>query len=631
MVRLLLCTCIAIIIGETVTAQSLYMSRDVQAAFKKETRALNGKPGKNYWQNKARYTINITAALPSRTIQGTEEISYLNNSPDTLSSLVLKLFMNIHKAGAGRINGVAEDYLTKGVTIDGFSVNGKKMNWRELPYAQTWQQVGLPAALLPKDSVHLSINWHYDLSLQSGREGMIDSTTYYLAYFYPRIAVYDDYNGWDYMDFTDQQEFYSDFNDYTVNLTVPKDYIVWGTGTLLNAPEVLQPEILRRYTSSLTSDTTITIASKDEVLGKKVTAQNASNTWRFTASDIPDMAFAISNHYVWDGASVLVDDAAGRRASVQSAYNDTAKDFHYMVQFGRHSLGWFSHNWPGVPYPYEKSTIVQGYADMEYPMMVNDGTTPDTTFSRFVAEHEIAHTYFPFYMGINETRYGFMDEGWATALEYLIGLNDLGKERADRFFKQFRVAGWINTPASDQDLPIITPGDVLRNASYGNNAYGKPALGYLAVKDMLGDVLFKKCLQEYMSRWHGKHPIPWDFFHSFNDAAGKNLNWFWSNWYFSNNYIDMSVKSVTQTATGLSLAITNIGGMAAPVNVNVTYTDGTKESFHQTPSIWQLNQKEAKVTVATKKKIQSLTLDGDIFMDADTSNNTWPSKSNKGF
>src|SRR5665213_3657046 len=209
------------------------------------------------------------------------------------------------------------------------------------------------------------------------------------------------------------------------------------------------------------------------MIGKKVTQQNATNAWHFKAENIPDMTFALSDHYDCDAASVVVDDATHRRASVQSAFNDTAADFHHMVEYGQHSLDWLSHNWPGVPYPYEKSTIVQGSADMEYPMMVNDGSNADTTFSRFVVEHEIAHTYFPFYMGINETRYGFMDEGWATTFEYLIGIADVGKAREDSLYSDFRVQSWISDPSPVEDIPIITPEDMLKRPAYGHNAYGK--------------------------------------------------------------------------------------------------------------------------------------------------------------
>ena len=604
------------------TTSSLYMPRDVQAAFRKGTRSPDGRPGPNYWQNRARYDIAITALPPDRTIRGSEDITYFNNSPDTLNNPVIRLLLNVHKPGATRGGSASADYLTSGVHIDTLIVNRQPVAWPGGDNPSTAQRFKLPTPLLPHDSVHLTFKWHYEISKESGREGMIDSTTWFLAYFYPRVAVFDDYNGWDTMPFTDVQEFYSDFNDYDVAITVPANYVVWGTGTLLNPSEVLTPTTLQRYTQSLTSDQPITVASKAEMLAKAVTRQSR-NTWRFRATDIPDMTYNLSDHYVWDAGSVVVDDATHRRASVQAAYNDTAADFHRMVSFGQHALGWLSRNWPGVPYPYEKSTIVEGFAGMEYPMMVNDESYADTVFSRFVAEHEIAHTFFPFYMGINESRYAFMDEGWATTFEYLIGTADLGKPRASEFFKRFRVNGWSGNPSALEDLPIITPADALAPRAYGDNAYGKPALGYLALKDMLGDAAFGNALHAFMDRWHGKHPIPWDFFNTVNNVTGQNLDWFWQNWFFNNGFIDFAVGGVTKTGDGYNVVIDNVGGMAAPLDIEAHYGDGSSETLHQTSAIWRANPHRATVTVPTRKTLQSLSLPTGIWVDADSTNNRW--------
>jgi len=610
----------------SLNAQDLYMSRDVKQAYKNGTRSMDGKPGKNYWQNHGRYAITITAMPPGRTVKGTETITYINNSPDTLRSPSIKLFLNIHKPGAPREFGATPDYLTPGVHVDECKVNGQTIQVRSDQFVFTNLPVKLPRPLLPHDSVQFSFDWHYEISLRSGREGMIDSTTYFLAYFYPRVAVYDDYNGWDRMPFMESHEFYSDFNDYDVTINVPKNYIVVGTGTLQHPENLLQPTFLKRYNESFTSDQTIQIVTKQDWQAKNITTQNAVNSWRFSSVNVPDVAFGISDHFNWDGCSVVVDDATRRRAGAFAAYNDTAADYHHVAQYARHSLDWLSHHWPGIPYPYEKTTVFQGYAGMEYPMMANDESYEDTTFSRFVAEHEIAHTYMPFYMGINETRYGFMDEGWATTFEILIGRADLGVEKAEETYKQFRVEGWINDPSPGEDVPIVGPGDNRIGQALGDNEYGKASLGYLAMKDLLGDELFKKCLHEYMNRWHGKHPLPWDFFFTFNDVAKKNLNWFWSNWFFSHNYIDLAIKSTTRLGNDYSVTIENIGGMAAPVNIIANYSDGTKESFHQTPVIWQSNQGKATVKISSKKKVESISLDGGIFMDADTTNNTWKEK-----
>ena len=607
-------------------AQQLQMPLEIKSTYKKGTRSKDGMPGKNYWINSGRYDIAITSTPPDRQIKGKEKIVYYNNSPDILKSIVFKLILNIHKPGSLRGRDVSPDYLTSGVHIDNFSINGKEQKWIDPDGHNTWQEVKLIDALNPKDSIEFNIDWHYEISLKSNREGMIDSTTYYLAYFYPRVAVYDDYNGWDKMDFNDRQEFYNDFNDYTFSVTVPKDYLVWATGDLQNADEVLQPDYAKKLKESCTTDDILHIVTKSDLQKKKITAQNETNTWKWKANHVSDVALCISDHYVWDASSVMVDSSANRRASVQSAFNDTARDFHSMVGFGREALNWFSYNWPGVRYPYSKTTVVQGYADMEYPMMVNDASTSSLDDARFTVEHEIAHTWFPFYMGINETRYGFMDEGWATTFEYLIGVHDLGKKNSEEAYKKFRVYKWKNDRSPYAIIPIITPADALTGTPSSYNQYVKPSLGYLAVKDLLGDVVFRKCLHGYIDHWNGKHPIPWDFFNIFNTLSGKNLNWFWKSWFFESGNINLAIQSVENSKNGNQIVLKNIGGFPAPVDINITYADGTKGSFHQTPAIWGKNIHTTTVNIPGSKKISSVELDGGIFMDADKADNSWKAK-----
>ena len=616
--------------------QSLYVPRDVRLAYINGTRSPDGRPGPHYWQNSGRYEISIDAAPPDRTIRGSEKITYFNNSPDTLRVIVIRLTVNVHKPGAVRLDTEDSTYLNPGVQIDSYAENGQQRPWRNQQFDGTWKNIRLATPLPPRDSLRLDIDWHYLASLKSSREGMIDSTTYFLAYSYPRIAVYDDYKGWDRMDFTDQQEFYNDFSDYILHVRVPRNFIVWATGDLLDPNDVLQPAYARKLAASFTSDAIVRIASPADVAAGAVTTQHPVNTWTWKADHITDMTFALSDHFAWDASSVVVDDATGRRASVQSAYNDTARDYHHMVEFGRHALDWLSHHWPGVPYPFPKTTIVQGYADMEYPMMVNDNTNEDPDFTRFVAEHELAHSWFPFYMGINESRYGFMDEGWATTFELLISRIDLGTEKAEENYKDFRVNYYTYDPSAEEDLPIITPANALKGISYGTNAYGKPSLAYLAVKDLLGDELFAKCLHTYMDRWHGRHPIPWDFFYSFNDASGKNLNWFWNNWFFTGNYLDIGIDSVSEENASLGgkmhhvaiITIRNIGGFAIPFDIVLHYTDGTSSVKHEIPGIWEKDQRLATlwVDIDKGKQIASVDLKTGIFVDANPKDNVWKAK-----
>jgi hypothetical protein len=609
---------LALLFSITSQAQELYMPRNIKMAYDKGTRALDGRPGKKYWQNKGKYDMTLTVTPNDKAVKGTETIAYTNNSPDTLHQLAIRFVNNIHKPESPRAHEVGSDFLTTGLSISSFMINGQTYAI-DAKYWGTAEGVQLKTPIKPGETANLKIGWSYPLSKQSGREGQLDSTTFFVAYSFPRVSVYDDYNGWDLIPHMDKVEFYNDFNDYQFSVKAPKNYVVWATGDLKNADEVLQPKFAERLKKSYTSDEVTAIANAGEMAKGEVTKQNAWNTWKFSAEHITDVTFALSNHYIWDAGSVIVDPKTKRRSSVQSAYDAKATDFTHGVEWAKLALSWFSANWPGVPYPFSKMTVVQGFADMEYPMMVNDTSTPDMEFSQFVMNHEIAHTYFPFYMGINETLYAHMDEGWATTLEYLISCDQLGKEKAAENYKHFRVQRWIGSTAAENAFPVITPA----TSGSGNNNYVKPSLAYLGLKDMLGDEPFKKYMHAYMERWNGKHPIPWDFFYTMNDVSKQDLNWYWNNWFFSNNYIDLAIDKVSIKGTDYMVALNNPGGFAIPFDVKITYADGTKQVIHQTPIVWKANQKAVAVQFNGKKVVSSIIIDGGIYMDATPADNDW--------
>ncbi|MCI3937666.1 M1 family metallopeptidase [Chryseobacterium aahli] len=595
-----------------ISAQELYMPRNIKKAYENGTRDISGAPGKNYWQNKGIYNVEVKVDSKTKIVSGNETIVYSNNSQDDLNELAIRFVNNLHKPESPRSGSVSKDFLSSGLKIKSFIVDGSAYYVNSESWG-TVEKVKLKTALKSKSKAEVKIEWEYPLSVQSGREGQIDSETFYVAYSFPRISVYDDYNGWDMLPHSDRQEFYNDFNDYSFAISAPKNYVVWSTGDFLNPEEVLQPEYLNRFKNSLTSNEIIHIANEAEMKSGKVTKNNKWNIWKFKANNITDFCFALSNHYVWDGSSVQLKT---KRASVQAGYKAGAKDFEHYVEWMRYNLDWFSKNWPGVEYPYPVMTAIQGYADMEYPMMINDTSIPDDLQdARLTADHEIAHTYFPFYMGINETRYAFMDEGWATTLEYLIGIDENGKDAAEKFYKNFRVKKWINDASAEQDQPIITMSTQVSGAGYGNNSYVKSSLSYLALKDYLGDDLFKKALHHYMDNWNGKHPIPWDYFYSMNTGSGKNLNWFFNNWFYTNYYIDLKITNATQQKGKLVVKVDNVGGFAVPFDVVVTYEDQSVEKTHFTPQIWENDQKKAMISISTKKKVKSVMLDGGLFMD----------------
>ncbi|MCZ2459691.1 MAG: M1 family metallopeptidase [Chitinophagales bacterium] len=614
MVRNILLLLSVIFMAGSLEAQQLYVPRNIQKAINNGTRTLDGKPGKNYWQNEGVYDMKIKVTPETRIVSGSETIVYSNNSPDTLKTIAIRFVNNLQKPNSPKGGYAPDAALDSGLTITSFKINGEVYNQN----ARNWGTVGtvrLKQPLLPHSKATLEIDWHYPLSKVDGREGQINPTTFYAAYSYPRVSVYDDYNGWDMLDHTGRQEFYNDFNDYKYSVTAPKNYIVYGTGDLLNPDEVLQPEISKRLKQSYTSDDVIHIANKQEVDEGKVTLQNDWNTWKFSADHITDVCFAFSKTYVWDGGSVVVDKKTGRRASLQAAYNDNAKDFKESVKWAQFSMDFFSNQWPGVAYPYPKMTAFQGHADMEYPMMVNDASVSNFAFARLLQDHEMAHTYFPFYMGINETRYAFMDEGWATTFEYLAGIAESGKETADNFYKGFRSGSYIRNISSENDQPIITQSSQQAGMGYSSNSYGKASLSYLALKDYLGDELFKKALHYYMDQWHGKHPIPWDYFGAMNAGSGKNLNWFFNNWFFTNNYVDLKISEVKKTSGGYNVTVANAGGFAIPFDVVVEYPDGKTKATHFTPAIWQKNEKVQTLKIPASGKVKSIKIDNGVFVD----------------
>ncbi|MBF8456208.1 M1 family metallopeptidase [Kaistella sp. G5-32] len=592
-------------------AQELYIPRNIKKAYENQTRSKEGKTGKNYWQNGGNYAIDFTVNPATKIVSGTELIDYSNNSPDSLKTLVIRFVTNLHKATSPRSSKVSKDFLSEGLKIKSLSINGQNYKINSDDW-ETFYELKLNTALLPKSKNQIKIEWEYQLSKESGREGQIDENTLFCAYAYPRISVYDDYNGWDKLPHNGRNEFYNDFNNYEVSISVPKNFIVYATGVLKNPEEVLQPSILNKFRKSLTSDEIIHVATKEEIQSQKVTLQNAQNVWKFTAQNVTDFTFGTSSSYIWDASSVQLKS---KKVSVQATYNDGTVDFEKYVEWEKYSIKWFSENWPGIEYPFPTMTAFQGFADMEFPMMVNDSSIPDDLAdSRQTADHEIAHTYFPFFMGINETRYAFMDEGWATTFEYLIGESENGKSFTDKAFINFRVKRYINDPSTEEDQPVISLSTQVSGSGYGNNSYVKPAFSYLALKDMLGDDLFKKSLHYYMDIWNGKHPMPWDFFYSMNLGSGQNLNWFWNNWFFSNNYVDLKVNSAKISGKNLMVTIQNVGGFAIPFDVEITAVDGSVSKKHFTPEVWKKGS-SYQTPIPVTKKVKSVKLDGGIYLD----------------
>lgn len=593
---------------------------NLQATYARGTRTTAGAPGKNYWQNTADYSIAINFDPSTRNLEGTVSVDYINNSPDTLNELTLKLYPNIYKKGAIRNMPVSAADLTDGVKISALAIDKKDQeasNWR---IEGTNMSLKTPV-ILPKQKIHLDISYSYTLNKTSHiRTGQVDSGAFFIAYFFPRIAVYDDIDGWNLNPYRGSEEFYNDFCHFNLAVTVPGNYKVWSTGNLKNAGDVYVPKITQRIEDAGKGDKVTDIITEAE-LTEQITAKNATNTWKFEADSVTDMAFAISNHYIWKASSLVVDPKTGRRTRVDAVFNPAHKDYFEVINYARKTVEAMSYTFPKWPYPYPHETVFDGLDQMEYPMMVNDNPTPTTEDGIELTDHEIFHTMFPFYMGINETKYAWMDEGWATIGEWTISPL-IDPKVADTF----GVEAYANSAGTESDQPIISLTTQLTGISGFTGSYPKPGLGYLYVKDMLGDELFTKALHHYIALWHGKHPMPYDFFNCMNSGAGQNLNWFWKAWFIDGGIPDLAITKVSNNQTQYTVVITRKGSKPVPVDLAVNYADGTTKLIHQSVKCWAHGRKTYNVNFTAKGKVSKMVLGGIYDPDSHKEDNVWEGK-----
>jgi hypothetical protein len=560
------------------------------------TRTVTGIPGSKYWENDAHYDISLEIRPPDRRISGHERISYYNESPDSLKELHLRLIQNVHIPRARRDQDVDSGYFSTGMHISSLRIGAGIRDPAELAIAPghngTWKILKLSQVLAPLDSLLLTLDWTYDLSDSRStqpRDGVVDSTTFFIAYFYPRLDVYDDVDGWNLQDFTELQEFYNDFCSYRVTVDLPARFQVWATGKLSLTDEGPGPRISQKLQSLSREPGIINIHTP--VPSEIRSAKQGIRSWIFTADSVTDFALGLSDHYTWDAVRIRMPGGLQREMVLQTAYPVTSRHFSKVAAVSRTAISFLSSQLPGLPFPYPGLTVFNGLSAMEYPMMVNDYDDADTADMEALTDHEISHTYFPFYMGTNESRYAFMDEGWAAFFELMITRLQLGQQRADSQFRAFYLNAYPEK-SPEWHHPIMSPSGTLRGISYEVNSYGKPALAYLALQDLLGDSVFKACLLGYMAEWHGKHPGPWDFFHCFNHLSGQNLNWFWDNWFFSHKGLGVSIRSIKYRHGMSVIVLKNTGGFAVPVDLCFSFKGAADLLVHESPVIWKDHHKQ---------------------------------------
>lgn len=606
-------------------------------AVERGTRTLTGRPGPRYWQPYSRYRLTAKLLVEEKRVEGTAHVMYLNRSPDSLAVLHLELTQNLHAAGAPRQES---SEVTGGMELRRVTAGARDL--RAAPTGGSrYQVVGtrldlfLPRMLAAGDSVALTFDYAFRIPQAgaSGRMGWDMTDLFFLAYWYPHVAVRDDVVGWQTDAFLGTAEFYHGFGSYDVTLDVPEGWIVAGTGALLNPAEVLSEPVLARLTLAESSDTIVHVVTPAD-FGLPSTRQRAGGNgrlqWRFRADSVRDVAYSITRASNWDAARAAVGDRDGDGKTdytrVNALYRESAPRWERAAHYGRHAITGLSEYFT-FPYPWPHMTGVEAQqiigSGMEYPMMtlIGNYTASTDTGLYAVIAHEIAHMWVPMIASTDERRYGWMDEGWTTFSE-----NQVKR----LFFPGF------NTDAPDRENYAAfaragNEGEMMRwsdfhytGAAYGIASYAKPASVMAALRGVLGEATFLRGYRDFLRAWAYRHPYPWDFFHAMEQAAGRDLDWFWHSWYFETWTLDHAVGRVTQDASGARIEVEDRGLAPMPARLTVTRADGSVVMIEVPVERWLEGMTRITVTVPKGAVIERVEIDAaHDFPDVNRGNNTW--------
>ena len=533
-------------------------------------RTASGAPGKDYWQQRADYKIELTLDDVKQQIEGTEAITYFNQSPDPLDYLWLQLDQNF-RAQDSETPLVTEYFMKDSVSAKelftiqnnfdgGFRID-KVLDEAGQPLAyfinKTMMRINLEQPLLPGAQMTFQVDWHYKINDRmslGGRSGYEyfpkdDNYSYTIAQFYPRMAVYDDVEGWQNKQFLGRGEFALSFGNFEVAMTVPEDFIVGATGTLQNPKDVLtSKEQLRFEKAKHSFEDPVIIVTQEEAIQKEAHKKRGKATWTFKADSVRDFAFAASRKYIWDAMAV---DLNGKKSLAMSYYPKEGNPLweSHSTRTVRQTLITYSRHTIDYPYPVAIS-VHAASVGMEYPMICfnfgrpeADGTYTDETKWRMISViiHEVGHNFFPMIINSDERQWTWMDEGLDSFVQ------SIATKEYDADFPVGRGAPEQIIPymSGEQGLlrPIMTNSEQI--LQFGNNAYAKPATALSILREtVMGPELFDYAFKKYAERWAFKSPSPADFFRTMEDASAIDLDWFWRGWFYTTDYVDIGVEEV---------------------------------------------------------------------------------------
>ena len=607
-------------------------------AIENGTRTTVGLPGPDYWQQEVDYALTATLLPDAKRLEGTARIAYTNNAPNALPVLVLELAQNVHAEGAMR-NEVME--VTGGVALREVRADGRALDevptseLRDVPAGygieNTTLFLKLPRPLASGSEAEIEVDWAFTIPQAgaSGRMGYSGDDLFFVAYWYPQMAVYDDVEGWNTEPFLGRSEFYADHGDYEVTVDVPEGWLVLATGALQNAADVLAPDVARRMERAYASDSTVQVVGPDDFDGVTTSGEDGRLRYRFTAERVRDFAFSATRTSIWDAARTPVGDPDGDGeadyAHINTLYRTSAPLWSEVTRYQQHAITFLS-DFTGFPYPYPHMTAVEGGGiiggGMEFPMMTLMGDYNGRGDSALynVTAHELAHMWIPMIVSTNERRYSWIDEGSTTFAE-------------NQARKSFYPGPNHDLPDQQNYLQVAQmglEGEMMRFSNYhaspvafGIASYSKPASVLVALRAVLGEEAFLEAYRAFIDTWAYKHPYPFDLFNTFERVSGRDLDWFWRGWYYDTGTLDQAIAGVDVSDEEVAVTVEDQGAVPMPVLLRVTYEDGTTAEREIPVDVWLGGQDEA-VARFEGGEVARVEIDPEgRFPDVDRADNVW--------
>ncbi|MEJ5994454.1 M1 family metallopeptidase [Pedobacter sp. Du54] len=626
------------------------MTNSIKKAFAAGTRDFSGKPGPNYWQMEADYTINASLDPSTSTITGSEKIRVHNNSKDDLRILVLRLDHNIFRPEAQRGSSVPAE-ATEGMVLTSVKVGGQEADLKAAPafgrgnngggtaptkitisgLTQTIATVNLIEPIKAGATAEVEIAWH--TKLPGGPNGRghrmtqrFDNKLFQPTQWYPRLAKYDDLRGWETSPYLGPSEFYNNFGKFDVYLTVPGGWIVSGTGVLQNPKEVLTETARQRLSTILNSDEDVIIVGENEKGPGKSTAPGDKLTWHFLADKVNDFAWATAENFIWKATRATIPGKGPIPLHMVYA-PERARSFENAGKVARHALEYYSNLW--APYPFPQFTMQDGpSAGMEYPMVINS--------NQGAADHETAHQWWPMMLGTNETRYGWMDEGFNQFMNIYSGADSRGRP----VNLDGRGQSYGLNSGNESEAPMMWSANDA-GIGYSFQTYGKAPLMLSMLGGIVGDEAVVNAMKKYTTTWAFKHPSPWDYMFFMNNELGQDLEWFWYYWLFTTESVEGSIKDVKTVKGKTTVTVNQAGQMPSPIVLKVEFEatgpalkkvtnakmiDATTAEVTWPVSVWfNGNRTYNAVMDFGERKIKKITFDPhNRFPDSNTADNVWP-------